>query len=58
MRCIACDAAEVSEWPERTAQGYRQFRCRACGKKFFPASAPRHSFLRRVPAAVDILEMA
>jgi hypothetical protein len=23
MRCVACDAAEVSERPERTAQGYR-----------------------------------
>ena len=34
MRCIECDAAEVSERPERTAQGYRRFRCRACGKQF------------------------
>src|SRR3984957_9573344 len=34
MRCIECDAAEVSERPERTARGYRRFRCRACGKQF------------------------
>src|ERR1700686_4884821 len=35
MRCIECDAEEVvSERPERTAQGYRRFRCRACGKQF------------------------
>ena len=34
MRCVACDAAEISERPERTAQGYRRFRCRACGKQF------------------------
>ena len=34
MRCIACDAAEVSERPERTGKGYRRFRCRACGKQF------------------------
>jgi putative transposase len=34
MRCIACDAAEISERPERTAQGYRRFRCHACGKQF------------------------
>jgi transposase-like protein len=34
MRCIACDAEEVSERPERTARGYRRFRCRACGKQF------------------------
>src|SRR6202790_5101751 len=34
MRCIECDAAEVSERPERTARGYRRFRCCACGKQF------------------------
>jgi putative transposase len=34
MRCTECDAAEVSERPERAAQGYRRFRCRACGKQF------------------------
>jgi transposase-like protein len=34
MRCVACDAAEVSEWPECTARGYRRFRCRACEKPF------------------------
>jgi DNA-directed RNA polymerase subunit RPC12/RpoP len=31
MRCIECDAEEVSERSERTAQGYRHFRCHACG---------------------------
>src|ERR1700676_142822 len=34
MRCVACDAEVVSERPERTARGYRRFRCRACGKQF------------------------
>ena len=34
MRCVACDAAVVSERPERTARGYRRFRCRARGKQF------------------------
>jgi hypothetical protein len=24
----------VTERPERTAQGYRRFRCRVCGKQF------------------------
>ena len=33
-RCIECDALEVSERPERTARGYRRFRCRVCGKQF------------------------
>jgi hypothetical protein len=23
-----------TEWPERTAQGYRRFRCRTCAKQF------------------------
>ena len=34
MRCIECGSAAVTERPERTAQGYRRFRCRACGKQF------------------------
>ena len=33
MRCLECNAADVSERPERTAQGYRRFRCPACGKQ-------------------------
>ena len=34
MRCVACGSEAVAERPERTAQGYRRFRCRACGKQF------------------------
>src|SRR3954447_22557084 len=34
MWCVACGSAAVTERPERTAQGYRRFRCRACGKQF------------------------
>ena len=34
MRCIECGSAAVTERPERTAQGYRRFRCRACGRQF------------------------
>jgi len=34
MRCIECDAADVSERRERTTRGYRRFRCRACDKQF------------------------
>jgi putative transposase len=34
MRCIECGSEAVAERPERTAQGYRRFRCRACGKQF------------------------
>ena len=34
MRCIECGSEAVTERSERTAQGYRRFRCRRCGKQF------------------------
>ena len=34
MNCVACGSAAVTERPERTARGYRRFRCRECGKQF------------------------
>src|SRR3712207_514963 len=34
MDCVACGSAAVTERPERTAQGYRRFRCRTCGKQY------------------------
>src|SRR5881398_2877419 len=34
MRCLDCGSQAITERPERTAQGYRRFRCRACGKQF------------------------
>src|SRR5246127_4103826 len=34
MRCVEWGSSAVSERPERTAQGYRRFRCRACAKQF------------------------
>jgi putative transposase len=34
MDCVACGSATVTERPERTARGYRRFRCRACGKHY------------------------
>ena len=37
--CIGCGSAAVSERSESTAQGYRRFRCRACGKQFNERSA-------------------
>jgi transposase-like protein len=39
MDCIGCGSTAVSERSERTAQGYRRFRCRACGKQFNERSA-------------------
>src|SRR4051794_3818623 len=34
MDCVACGSAAVTERPDRTARGYRRFRCRECGKGF------------------------
>jgi putative transposase len=39
MGCVGCGSSGVSERPERTAQGYRRFRCRTCGKQFNERSA-------------------
>src|SRR5215210_8005975 len=39
MDCVACSSAAVMERPERTARGYRRFRCRDCGKQFNERSA-------------------
>jgi putative transposase len=39
MGCVGCGSAAVSERNERTAQGYRRFRCRTCGKQFNERSA-------------------
>src|SRR5690242_18809535 len=34
MQCLECGSQAVTERPERTAQGYRRFRCRSCGKQW------------------------
>ena len=34
MRCPECQSTAVRERPERTAQGYRRFRCLDCAKQF------------------------
>jgi putative transposase len=34
MRCPKCHSTPVRERPERTAQGYRRFRCLECAKQF------------------------
>src|ERR1700676_2508523 len=54
MRCIECDAAEVSERPERTARGYRRFRCRACGKQFNERSG---GILKRAQYPSDVIAL-
>ena len=39
MRCLSCGSVATTERPERTARGYRRFRCRDCGKQFNERSA-------------------
>jgi transposase-like protein len=34
MRCPKCQSTCINERPERTAQGYRRFRCLDCAKQF------------------------
>jgi putative transposase len=34
MECVACGSTAVTERSERTARGYRRFRCRDCGKQY------------------------
>ena len=34
MDCVACGFAGATERSERTAQGYRRFRCRDCSKQY------------------------
>jgi hypothetical protein len=34
MECVDCGSGQVAERPDRAAQGYRRFRCYACGRGF------------------------
>src|SRR3712207_6599269 len=54
MRCIGCGSEAVTERPERTAQGYRRFRCRACGKQFNERSG---TVLNRAQYPADVIAL-
>jgi len=54
MRCLGCGSAAVTERPERTAQGYRRFRCRECGKQFNERSA---GLLNRTQYPSDVVAL-
>ncbi len=54
MRCLECGSAAVTERPERTAQGYRRFRCRACGKQFNEHSG---TLLNRAQYPSDVIAL-
>ena len=54
MRCVECGSAAVTERPERTAQGYRRSRCRACGKQFNERSG---TLLNRAQYPSDVIAL-
>jgi putative transposase len=54
MRCVGCGSAAVSKRPERTVQGYRRFRCRACGKQFNERSG---GLLNRTQFPSDVIAL-
>jgi putative transposase len=54
MRCIGCGSTAVSERTERTAQGYRRFRCRPCGKQFNERST---GLLNRTQYPSDVIAL-
>src|ERR1700740_3672441 len=54
MRCIGCGSTAVSERSERTAQGYRRFRCRTCGKQFNERSG---GILNRTQYPSDVIAL-
>jgi transposase-like protein len=54
MECVDCGSAEVTERRDRTAQGYRRFRCRACGRGFNERSA---GVLNRAQYPSDVIAL-
>ena len=54
MNCIGCEGTAVSERHERTARGYRRFRCRECGKQFNERSG---GILNRTQYPSDVIAL-
>ena len=54
MRCLDCGSASVTERPERTAQGYRRFRCRECSRQFDERTA---GVLNRTQYPSDVIAL-
>src|ERR671913_2380701 len=54
MQCLGCGSAAVRERAERTARGYRRFRCRACGKQFNERSG---TLLNRTQYPSDVIAL-
>jgi putative transposase len=54
MRCPKCRSTAVKERPERTAQGYRRFRCLECTKQFNERSG---GLLNRTQYPSDVIAL-
>ena len=54
MRCPKCQSTSVKERPERTAQGYRRFRCLTCAKQFNERST---GLLNRTQYPSDVIAL-
>ena len=54
MQCLSCGSANVAERLERTAQGYRRFRCRECGRQFNERTA---GVLNRTQYPSDVIAL-
>jgi putative transposase len=54
MQCMECGCSAVSERPERTIQGHRRFRCRACGQQF---NARSMALLNRARYPSDVIAL-
>lgn len=54
MRCVECGSTVIAERSERTAHGYRRFRCRQCGKQFNERSTTR---LNRAQYPSDVIAL-
>src|ERR1700720_1904734 len=54
MRCPACRSTVIRHRSERTAQGYRRFRCGNCGKQFNERSA---GLLNRAQYPSDVIAL-
>jgi putative transposase len=54
MECVDCGSAAISERRDRTAQGYRRFRCRDCGRQFNERSG---GLLNRTQYPSDVIAL-
>src|SRR6201996_9107805 len=54
MDCVGCGSAAVTERRELTAQGYKRFRCRDCGKQFNERSG---TLLNRTQYPSDVIAL-